>query len=98
MPVSGLNLLPIKVFYDPSTVGVSYEEISERAGNLPSPIKLYGSRIVVHIQTSEEAVYDLLSVIRELAEEKKAAGFIRNTKEDATGVYRDVYVRVARKT
>jgi threonine aldolase len=52
----------------------------------------------MHIQTSEEAVNDLLKIIRELAEEKKAAGFVREVAKEGNGGYRDVYVRVTKAT
>lgn len=49
---------------------------------------------MVHIQTSEEAVEDFLSVIRLLAEEKKAAGWVMPTDDNArTSTMKDVYVR-----
>jgi threonine aldolase len=64
------------LFYDPSPIGLDYDEISKRARLLPKPITLGGSRMVVHIQTDEEAVDDLLKVVRQLAEEKKQAGFV----------------------
>lgn len=48
---------------------------------------------MVHIQTSEEAVEDFLSVIRLLAEEKKAAGWVVPTGDNArTSTMKDVYV------
>ncbi|KAF8203279.1 pyridoxal phosphate-dependent transferase [Pholiota molesta] len=47
--------------------------IGERGSALPEPLFLGGSRLVVHIQTSESAVEDFLGVIRQLAEEKRAA-------------------------
>ncbi|KAK7694413.1 hypothetical protein QCA50_001599 [Cerrena zonata] len=64
------------IFFDPSTIGVDYVELVERADALPKPIKIGGSRLVLHIQTSTEAVEDLLSLLRQMAEEKKAAGFV----------------------
>ncbi|KAG1766455.1 threonine aldolase [Suillus occidentalis] len=64
------------VFYDPSTIGVEYWEIIDRAAALPKPISLTGSRLVVHIQTSPEAVEDFLSLIRTLKEEKVQAGIV----------------------
>jgi threonine aldolase len=64
------------VFYDPSPLGVTLKEIDERARKLPSPLLLGGSRLVVHIQTSPAAVEDFLTVVRTLAEEKRAAGFV----------------------
>jgi threonine aldolase len=53
---------------------------------------LGGSRLVVHIQTSESAVEDFLSVVRQLAEEKKAAGFVK-PQPTANGGHKDIYVR-----
>ncbi len=41
-------------------------------------MSLAGSRLVVHIQTSEQAIDDFLAVIRSLAKEKKTAGFVRS--------------------
>ncbi|KAI0067869.1 hypothetical protein BV25DRAFT_1794677 [Artomyces pyxidatus] len=84
------------VFFDPSPIGVSYAEITERGSQLPDPLQLGASRLVVHIQTTERAIDDLLSVVRELAEEKKAAGFVRPEKEvhlNGVSKYKDVYVR-----
>ena len=102
-PCSGLSiefliLLFSKVFFDATPVGVSLDEIISRAEALPNPIQLLGSRLVVHIQTSQEAVEDLLTVIRTLAEEKRAAGFVKPEKreEDGVYVYKDVYVRKGR--
>jgi len=86
------------IFYDPSTVGVNYDEIADRASDLPEPLVLGGSRLVVHIQTSESAVNDFLSVVRQLAEEKKAAGFVRpEPTANGKGIYKDIYVRRAVK-
>ncbi|KAJ7492844.1 pyridoxal phosphate-dependent transferase [Mycena latifolia] len=84
------------IFYDPSTVGVSYAEIADRASDLPEPLVLGGSRLVVHIQTSESAVEDFLSVVRQLAEEKKAAGFVKpEPTANGKNIYKDIYVRRA---
>lgn len=60
----------LEIFYDPSSIGLQYQEILDRAAVLPNPIALMGSRLVVHIQTSEEAVNDLLTLIRTLKDEK----------------------------
>jgi len=82
------------VFYDPSPIGTNYNEIAQRAEKLDVPLKLGGSRLVIHIQTAEKAVDDFLSVLRELADEKKTLGFVHaktNGLED--GKYRDIYVR-----
>ncbi|KAF7310717.1 Beta-elim-lyase domain-containing protein [Mycena chlorophos] len=82
------------IFYDPAPIGVTYEEIGDRASQLPEPLVLGGSRVVVHVQTSESAVDAFLSVVRELAEEKKKAGFVRPEPSTANGnIYKDVYVR-----
>ena len=64
---------PIKVFYDPSPLGLEYDEIEDRARQLPEPITLVGSRLVLHIQTSEVAVHDFLMLVQRLAEEKEKA-------------------------
>ncbi|TFK76863.1 hypothetical protein BDN72DRAFT_830033 [Pluteus cervinus] len=85
------------IFYDPAPIGVNYDEIAERASKLAHPLVLGGSRLVIHIQTSEEAVDDFLSIVRELAGEKKAAGFTPPTAQE-NGAYRDVYVRRPQKT
>ncbi|KAH9937474.1 pyridoxal phosphate-dependent transferase [Fomitopsis serialis] len=84
------------VFYDPSPIGVSYAEIIDRASKLPEPIKLGGSRLVVHIQTAEDTVDDFLAVIRKLAQEKKDAGFVYSEQQQkANGVGRSsIYVKV----
>ncbi|KAG6911757.1 hypothetical protein DXG01_000003 [Tephrocybe rancida] len=81
------------VFYDPSPLGLDYNEIAERASVLPSPLILGGSRLVLHIQTSEAAVDDFLSLISQLAEEKRKAGFVKpDTPVKVTG-YKDIYER-----
>lgn len=85
------------VFFDPSPIGVDYIEMVERADALPNPIRIGGSRLVVHIQTTSEAVEDFLALVREMAEEKKKAGFVP-AKEDAVGGgFGNVYVRAAKK-
>ena len=84
----------IQVFFDPSPIGVSYTEIVERASKLPEPIAIGGSRLVVHIQTSPQAVEDLLTIVRELAEEKKAAGFVPPEKKPNGRSYGNIYVRI----
>ncbi len=52
------------------------------------------SRLVVHIQTSEAAVDDFLGVVRALAEEKRAAGFVK-PEGHADNAFKDVYVSPA---
>jgi len=85
------------VFYDPMVLGISYDEIADRGSALPEPLVLGGSRLVVHIQTSESAVEDLLSIIRELADEKKKAGWVRPSNGVNSTEIKDVYVRRAPK-
>ncbi|KAJ3531206.1 hypothetical protein NMY22_g8255 [Coprinellus aureogranulatus] len=85
------------IFYDPAPVGVTYEEISERGSALPEPLVLGGSRLVLHIQTSEEAVSDFLEVVRTLAQEKKAAGFVAPDPNSYGAFLKDIYVRRAAK-
>ncbi|KAF9014948.1 pyridoxal phosphate-dependent transferase [Cyathus striatus] len=83
----GANILN---FYDPSPLGITYDEIAERASALPEPLVLGGSRLVVHIQTSETAIDDLLN-------EKKKSGFVR-PENGVNRAFADVYVRRAAKT
>ncbi|KIM48425.1 hypothetical protein M413DRAFT_440155 [Hebeloma cylindrosporum] len=80
------------IFYDPTPLGTTFDEIADRASALPEPLILGGSRLVIHIQTSDSAVDDFLAMVRQLAEEKKAAGFVK-PEGGANGVIRDVYVR-----
>lgn len=81
-----------QIFYDPSPIGVTYDEIGDGGSALPEPLFLAGSRLVVHFQTSESAVDDFLGVVRTLAEEKRAAGFVR-PEGQTNVVFKDVYVR-----
>lgn len=69
----------MQVFFDPSTIGVEYGEVVKRAAALPDPITLMGSRLVVHIQTSSEAIDDFLQLIGELRDEKMKEGFVPST-------------------
>lgn len=83
------------VFYDPSPIGVSYAELVARASELPEPIKLGGSRLVVHIQTAEDTVDDFLALVQQLAQEKKDAGFVYSEQQKANGGGRSsIYVKV----
>ncbi|KAF7339843.1 Beta-elim-lyase domain-containing protein [Mycena venus] len=87
------------IFYDPASIGVTYDEIADRASDLPEPLILGGSRLVLHIQTSESAVNDFLSVVRQLAEEKKAAGFVKPPPAaNGNSTFKNVYVRRVPKT
>jgi hypothetical protein len=67
------------VFIDPTPLGFDLAELQERAleGVANSaPIRLGGgSRLVLHIQTAEQTVDDLIALVRHLKEEKLASGF-----------------------
>ena len=55
-------------------------EIKARAAALPEPIAVNETiRLVVHVQTTETAVDDLVSLMRNIAQEKKATGFVPAT-------------------
>jgi threonine aldolase len=73
---------------------MNYAEVAERAKRLPKPLSLAASRLVVHIQTSEQAVDDFLTVIRNLAEEKKTAGFVRSAGKVGNSSYKDMYAHM----
>ena len=83
-----------KIFYDPSSIGTSYAEIAERAGKIPNPLSLAASRLVVHIQTAEQAIDDFLGLIRSIAEEKRAAGFVRSVEKTRNISHRDMYAHL----
>ena len=82
---------PLQVFFDASSVGLTYEEIVKRGKALPEPLLLNGSRLVVHIQTSDSAIEDFVNLVRELSTEKKLGGFVKKPYRRAKGG--DVYVR-----
>lgn len=92
--VGVIAYIPLEVFYNPSSVGSTYAEVAERAAKLSRPLFLAGSRLVVHIQTTEQAIDDFLGVVRGLAEEKKAAGFVRSTGKAGNSSYRDMYAHM----
>lgn len=82
------------VFYDAASIGSTHNEIVERAKDLPKPIILspFG-RLVVHIQITEDVVDDLLALIRDIAEEKKKAGFVQPVEPKSNGQVHFVYSR-----
>ncbi|KAG1825612.1 pyridoxal phosphate-dependent transferase [Suillus subaureus] len=87
------------LFYDPSPIRVEYWEVVERAAQLPDPIKLNGSRLLMHIQTSPQAIEDFLELLRTLKEEKAAAGWKpENAPPKKKSLFRDVYVKAVRPT
>lgn len=76
--------LNVQVWYDPAPLGVTLDEIADEASKIPKPLFLHGERLVIHIQTSEDAVDDLLSAIRNLAEQKKKEGFVAIDSNEET--------------
>ncbi|KAF8559394.1 hypothetical protein OG21DRAFT_1431516 [Imleria badia] len=87
------------LFYDPSTIGVEYWEIVEHAAALERPIKINGSRIVVHIQTSPQAVEDFIDLMRTLKEEKAKAGWTPDrAPPKKRNPFQDVYVKATKPT
>ncbi|PVF96275.1 hypothetical protein CPB86DRAFT_816527 [Serendipita vermifera] len=60
------------VWFDPSPVGLKCEDIAERAQKLDKPIAMFpADRLVVHIQTSDEAIDDMVELLRKMAKEAK---------------------------
>ena len=82
------------VFYDPSPLGLDYDEIAKGASELKEPLILGGSRLVVHIQTTEQAVEDFLALVASLAEQKKKEGWARPQTNGAAKV-KDPFIRRA---
>ncbi|KAJ3528636.1 hypothetical protein NM688_g7970 [Phlebia brevispora] len=88
------------LFFDPTPLGLSYVEVVTRAAELPNPIRLGGSRLVVHIQTSPQTIEDFIALIRQMAEEKKAAGYVptEDAEVDTNGApFSNIYVRAVKK-
>ena len=80
-------------------MGVTLDELIQRASELPDPIQFNSSRLVVHIQTSPQAITDFLDLVKALAEEKRAAGFVKPERSNVNGsdnIYREVFVRKGR--
>lgn len=95
--LSHILILLLQIFFDPSPIGVDYPELVQRAEALPDPILIGGSRLVVHIQTTQAAVDDLLDLLRIMAAEKKAAGFVYSSQANgnANG---NIYIRARQKS
>ena len=84
-------------------MGIEYDEISERAAKLPEPLAVRGSRLVIHIQTEDQAVDDFLALVKTITEEKKAAGFAPSPpaggNSTTTGTtYQEIYKRQKSQT
>ncbi|KAI9572666.1 pyridoxal phosphate-dependent transferase [Boletus coccyginus] len=87
------------LFYDPSTIGVEYWEVVERAAALEKPIKINGSRIIMHIQASPKAVEDFLDLMKSLKEEKAKAGWMPEmAPPKKQSPFRNVYIEVTKPT
>lgn len=61
-------------------------------------MKIISSRLVVHIQTEDQAVDDLLALIKSIAEEKRVAGFVRPLPAEGESpagenIYKEIYRR-----
>ena len=70
------------IFYDLSPLNIDHDDLNDRALALPQPIKLGGARIIVHIQTSEQAVDDLLELITTMKREEMEKGWVPQKVED----------------
>ncbi|KZW02025.1 threonine aldolase [Exidia glandulosa HHB12029] len=81
------------VFFSCEGLGFDASEVVKRAEALPDPITLFGERLVVHIQTSEEAVDDLLALFKALIEEKRAAGLANGVATNGSATSASPYVK-----
>jgi threonine aldolase len=86
-----------QVFFDPTPLGIEYEELSERAETLPEPMTITSSRLVVHIQTEDRAVDDLLTLVKTIAEEKRAAGFVTPLTGGKSPTPENIYREIDRR-
>ena len=84
------------MWFDAAHLGVSVKEVVQACRDHPDPIHLYGERLVVHVQTTPEAIEDIIQIFIRLIEEKKAAGFVPdpatlngNGREPRTRPYED---------
>lgn len=73
--VTMLNILLLQMFYDLSPLNIDLNVLSARAASLPSPIRLGGPRLVIHLQTDPQAVDDLVVLIAEMKQEQIDQGF-----------------------
>lgn len=56
------------VFFDPTPAGLELEQIAQALAALPDPIKIGANRLVLHHQTSPQAVEDFIQVVTDLAD------------------------------
>ncbi|KAI6159559.1 pyridoxal phosphate-dependent transferase [Pisolithus thermaeus] len=59
------------LYYDPSPIGIGYQEVQDSAAALPRPIVVMGPRLVVHIQMTTEAIDEFLALLESLKEMRK---------------------------
>lgn len=55
------------VFFDPSPLGLTVDQVAAALGALPNPITLNTNRCVIHHQTSVEAVDEFIAEVQRLA-------------------------------
>lgn len=68
-------ILPVEtnhVFIDPSPLGVDIWALCDRAQEIG--IRMSGSRIIVHVQITEDAVEDLLALVAKMKAEAQRDG------------------------
>lgn len=68
------------VWFDTSDLGIPVKELVDRASKLQDPIRLRGSRLVIHIQTDPQAVDDLLSLFKALIDEQRRVSLVTDEK------------------
>lgn len=56
------------VFFDPAPAGINLEQVAAALAALPDPITIGANRLVLHHQTSPQAVEDFIQVVKDLAE------------------------------
>ncbi|KAG8834377.1 Threonine aldolase [Serendipita sp. 399] len=76
------------VWFDPSPVGLTTQEIAKRASELVQPITMYGDRLVAHIQTSDDAINDLVRLVGVMVKEVEAG---KRTSQNVDGTSRSTH-------
>lgn len=71
------------VFYDPKPLGLTIDAVMSRLQQHDPPILAFRERIVLHHQTSPQAVEDFIHIVREMKEEREANGHIVNKLEES---------------
>ncbi|GFZ43091.1 low-specificity L-threonine aldolase [Saitozyma sp. JCM 24511] len=62
------------VFFDPAPIGLTLDSVMARLKALPEPILVMRERLVVHHQSSPQAVEDFIAVVAEMKKEREAGG------------------------